>query len=274
VLKVMLFVITPFVAFFNISRLEIDTSLAAGVALGWIALAGVGALAYVAGRLMRLPRPTRGTVMAVAMQGNTGYLGLPLVATVLGADQLGAAVAYDSLVQGPFLFTVVFGMAAAMGTKAGEGLRERTRAFVTKNPPLIAVALGLVVPDSLAPQALVDVSHVLVYSLVPLGFFAVGEILAGEEAAAGSRRVLPPLSRTVVVTLALRLVAAPAILLAVTAPFLDLPEPYLLLAAMPAGVNGLVIAHTYGLDLRLSAAAIAYSTAVAVAVGVVATVVG
>ena len=51
------------------------------------------------------------------------------------------------------------------------------------------------------------------------------------------------------------------------APFIDLPEPYLLLAAMPAGVNGLVVAHTYGLDLRLSAAAIAYSTAMAVAVG-------
>lgn len=270
----MLFGITPFVGYFNISRVEIDTSLGASVALGWLALAGAGGLGYAAGRLLNLPRPTRATVMAVAMQGNTGYLGLPLVATVLGADRLGEAVAYDSLVQGPFLFTVVFGVAAAMGTKAGEGLRQRTRAFVTRNPPLIAVALGLLVPDALAPQALVDVSHVVVYSLVPLGFFAVGEILAGEEAAAGSRRLLPPIGRTVVVALALRLVAAPAILVAVSAPFVDLPDPYLLLAAMPAGVNGLVIAHTYGLDLRLAAAAIAYSTTVAVVVGVVATAIG
>jgi predicted permease len=273
VLKVMLFGITPFVAYLNISRVEIDTSLAAGVALGWAALSLVGAIAYLVGRLMRLPRPTRATMMAVAMQGNTGYLGLPLVATVLGAEHLGEAVAYDSLVQGPYLFTVIFGIAAAMGTKAGVGFRERATAFITRNPPLIAVGLGLVVPDALAPQTLVDVSHIVVYSLVPLGFFAVGEILAAEEAAAGSRRVLPPLTPTVVASLALRLAVAPAILVAVSVAFIDLPDTYLLQAAMPAGVNGLVIAHTYGLDLRLAAAAIAYSTAVAVAVGVVATAV-
>ena len=60
------------------------------------------------------------------------------------------------------------------------GGRSRLRSFVTRNPPLIAVVLGLLAPDALAPQALVDVSHVLAVGLAPLGFFALGAILAGE----------------------------------------------------------------------------------------------
>ena len=47
-------------------------------------------------------------------------------------------------------------------------------------------------------------------------------------------------------------------------PLIDLPGPYLLLAAMPVGINTLLIAHLYGLDLRLSAQAVAWSTAIAI----------
>ena len=39
---------------------------------------------------------------------------------------------------------------------------------------------------------------------------------------------------------------------------------------MPAGIMGLVVAHAYGLDLRVSSSAIAYSTGVVLVVAVVA----
>jgi hypothetical protein len=42
---------------------------------------------------------------------------------------------------------------------------------------------------------------------------------------------------------------------------------------MPAGLNGITVAHVYGLDLRLSAGAIAWSTLVAIAVGLAVTAV-
>ena len=62
------------------------------------------------------------------------------------------------------------------------------------------------------------------------------------------------------VAVVLRIVVTPLLLLAVAAPLLALPKAFLLQAAMPCGVNGLVIAHAYGLDLRTTAAAIAWST--------------
>ena len=49
-----------------------------------------------------------------------------------------------------------------------------------------------------------------------------------------------------------------------------MPDAYLLQAAMPVGVNTLVVAHAYDLDETLAAAALAWSTALALAAALVA----
>jgi predicted permease len=41
-----------------------------------------------------------------------------------------------------------------------------------------------------------------------------------------------------------------------------------IVAAMPTGLNGLVVAHAYGLDLDLASKAIAYGTSIVVVAGV------
>ena len=38
---------------------------------------------------------------------------------------------------------------------------------------------------------------------------------------------------------------------------------------MPSGINSLVVAHAYGLDLRLTSAALAWSTSIVIAVALV-----
>jgi predicted permease len=270
VLATMLYALVPFIAFFNIARLHIDANVGGGIALGYVALALAGGLAFLAGtRVLRLARPATGSLMCSTIQGNTGYLGLPLAAALLGSHRLGEAVAYDSLVQSPTMLVAGFGVGAVFGTRAGEGARARLRAFVARNPPLVAVAAGLLAPRSLAPDTLVDISRVMVIALLPLGFFAVGVTLATERDTGGAR-FPPPFTRPVAVALVLRLLVAPGLLVLLALPLISLPAPYLLLAAMPCGINGLVIAHAYGLDLRLSSAAIAWSTVLVVLAGLVA----
>jgi predicted permease len=271
-LKLMLFGFTPFVTFVNVAHLELTADVGGGVLAGWIALALAGAAGWAIGRfLLHLPAPSNGVLTNVALQSNTGYLGLPLCVAVLGASHLPEAVAYDSFVQQPVFLLGVFGVGAAMGTRAGATARERTRAFVSRNPPLLASLAGLAAPATLAPHALVLTSRGLVFAMLPLGFFAVGVTLAAENG--DVRRFPPPLTRAIATALALRLVLAPLLLLAIAAPFIDLPASYALLAAMPAGLNGLTVAHVYGLDLRLAAGAIAWSTLVAIGVGLVVTAV-
>jgi predicted permease len=265
VLWAMLFVLTPFAVFFNIAGLEVTADVRGGVVAGWLALLGAAVVGWGLGRLvLRLPRPSYGVLINNGLQGNSGYLGVPLVAAVLGADHIAEAVAYDTLVQTPVFLTASFAVAAALGTKAGETPAERLRAFLSRNPPLLATLAGLVAPHSLAPDGLVSVAHVVVFAMLPLGFFAVGVTLAG-EAEEGTVRFPPPFTRPVAVGVAVRLVVAPALLLAFSAPFIDLPLPFLIVASMPAGLQSITLAHAYGLDVRLAAATIAWSTGIAVA---------
>jgi predicted permease len=212
---------------------------------------------------VRLSRPATGSLMVSTVQVNTGYLGLPLVAALLGSHAVGRAAAYDTLVSAPVLFGPVFAIGALFGSHAGESRPERLRAFVLRNPPLLAVIAALLAPDSLAPDALVDASHVLVFLLAPLGFFAVGVTLAS-EAERGSLPFPPPVTPPVAWALVLRLLAAPALLFLLALPLIDLPDEYLIQAAMPTGINALVVAHAYGLELRSLAATIAWSTAIVI----------
>jgi predicted permease len=263
-----LWVLLPFVAFFNIATLHLTAHVGAGIAFGWIATLVTMAVAYVAGtRLLRLPRTSVGTLMGVSSLGNTGYLGLPITAALLGFGQVGNAVAYDVLVSTTLLITVGFSIGAGFGTVA-EAPRERIAAFFMRNPPLIATVLGLLAPAWLAPDIAVEISRIVVIAILPIGFFAVGVTLAAESEE-DRAKFPPPLTAPVAVAVLLKLLLPVAILFGLSTAFIDVPHAYLTQAAMAAGINNLVVASEYGLDRRLAAAAIFWTTAIVVTVGVV-----
>jgi predicted permease len=263
-----LWVLLPFVAFFNIATLHLTAQVGAGIAFGYVATLATMGVAYVVGkRVLGLPRTSVGTLMGVSALGNTGYLGLPLTAALLGFGQVGNAVAYDVLVSTTLLITVGFSIGAAFGT-VGDAPRERVAAFFTRNPPLIATVLGLLAPSWLAPHIAVEVSRVVVIAILPIGFFAVGVTLAA-EADDDHAKFPPRFTAPVAAAVVLKLCLPVAILFALSKLFIDVPHAYLTQAAMAAGINNLVVAGEYGLDRRLAAAAIAWTTAIVVAAGLV-----
>lgn len=251
--------------FFNIAASEVDVSHGVGLILGLLA-SSLGAVFawWVASRLLRLPRFQTGAVVCTVLSVNTGYLGYPLAVALLGRDQLSNAVLYDVLVTGPCLLLGAFAVGAAFGTKAGERPGERMRAFFTRNPPLYAAIAGLLAPHALAPTALVDVSQGLIVAILPIGFFAVGATLA-ENAEHGELPMPPPLSRPVMLSVLTRLAIVPALLMLLAAPLIHLPPAYRLMSAMPSGLNSMVVAHAYGLDMEITAEAVTWSTAIVVA---------
>ena len=263
-LTLLLYVLLPPVIFFNIAASSIDVGHGVGLALGILA-STLGALLawWVASRVLRLPRFQVGAVVCCVLSVNTGYLGYPLTVALLGRHQLPTAVLYDVLVTGPCLLLGAFAVGAAFGTKAGEGPRERVRAFFTRNPPLYAAIAGILAPKALAPGVLVDLSQALIVAILPIGFFAVGATLA-ENAEHGELPMPPPLTRPVVLTLVTRLAVVPGLLMLLAAPLIDLPAAYRLLSAMPSGLNSLVVAHAYGLDMEITAEAVTWSTAIVV----------
>lgn len=265
-LSAVLFLLLPIVVFFNVVGLEFSGEIGLGLALAWLALLAVGGLAWLVART-RFPRPVVGTLMVSALAANTGYLGYPMTAIFLGGDRLPEAVAYDVLVAMPMLVVVCFAIGAAFGTEAGDEARERMRAFALRNPLLPAFALALVAPDALAPEVLVNFSQALVFAVLPLGFFVVGVYLAATSPGSFS---VPPPGPAIALGVALRVVVAPALLWLLALPVIEIPASYLLLAAMPCGLNTLVVANAYGLDRRLAAGAIAWSTGLVLVAALVA----
>ena len=98
-----LYVVLPPITFFNLARVHFDADVGAG---DRPRLPGPGARRRCSpgssprGR-WACARPAVGSVICCTLVANTGYLGYPLVAALLGFDRLSEAVVYDVLVSGP-----------------------------------------------------------------------------------------------------------------------------------------------------------------------------
>jgi predicted permease len=273
--------VLPVVYLVLVSRLHFDLTLLSGLVAGYVAVGLAGVLAwFVASRVLGLPRATVGAVVLAVIVTNTGYFGLPLVRTVLGGDELGPAVAWDSLVAAPTLFIAAFAVGAAFGAGRGgeeaaeEEAESRLVAFL-KNPLLWAAILGLVLPWD-APDWAGDVAQDVVVAVLPVGFFVVGVQLSaeGEDGSVlrdAQGRLISP---EVALVIALRLLVAPLVVVVASVVALDLPPGMLLQAAAPTGLNGMLVAHRFGLDFRPVAASIVWTTAIMTLGVVVVTVVG
>lgn len=285
--------VLPPVYFVLVSRLHVDLRLISGLVAAYVVIAIVGVIAWwIADRVLKLPRPTVGAVILAVILANTGYFGLPLTRVVLGPDELGAAVAWDSLVSGPMFFLIGFAVGAAFAPAGllgpgGSGPPERRIVAFLKNPLLWAAIIGLIVPWD-APAWSAEIAQWVVYALLPVGFVVVGVQLSAERAeqrvAAGTPSVSPPVAprrgwrRTiapeVAVAVGLRLIVAPALVLAVSLLALDLPKGMLLEAAAPTGLNGLLVAHRFNLTLQPIASSIVWTTSLMTLAVVVVSVVG
>jgi predicted permease len=263
--RLMLFVLMPFVSYVSIARLHLTANVGIGILLALLLLSAMGLLMLRAARgSLRLDRPSTGAAMVCTIQANTGFFGLPLCAALFSQAEFTQAVAYDVLVSTPAFVFGSYTIGALFGT-GGEG-KHMARHIVTtllKNPVLYAVGIALLVPEAWAPEALVFPSKLAVYAQLPLGFVVVG-ITLSDEADEGAFRFPPPLTRAVAVVVALRMAVMPLVVLAVSLFVVKLPATYPLLAAMPSGVNTVIVAHQTGLNLRLTADGTAWTTAIAV----------
>jgi hypothetical protein len=241
--------------------------LGAGIGFGYAIQAVSIAAAWLVGtRVLGLARPALGALLIAAAFGNTGFLGLPFSAALFGLDELPNAIAYDVVVSGIGMVTVGFSLGAAFGTIA-ERPRDRAVAFFTRNPPLWACLAAIAAPDALAPGWAVDASRVLVFAILPLGFVAVGVTLARAGGGVGLFAALDP---AVSCALVIKLLVAPGLMVALSVTLVSVPDSYVSQAGMATAITSILVANEYGLDRRLAAAAIAWSTALVVIAGLVA----
>jgi predicted permease len=262
-LRLMLYVLVPFVSYVSIAHLQVTTSSTVGIALGWLTMCLTALLATWIGRsLLHLADPRLGAFVVCTVVVNTGYLGNPIIATLLGAKALRFGVAWDQLVSSPALFLLGFGIASHYG-HGGVPWHRRAQRFITRNPPLWGVIAGLVASPRWAPTPLPAIAHGVVDALLVCGFFAAGVYLSSERQDEHAPLLEWP-DRSVLLAIILRLGVAPVILLGLSATVIGLPAAYIVQSMMPTGLNTLVVGHAYDLDLALIAPVVVWTSLIVV----------
>jgi predicted permease len=112
--RVIFYIFSPILVFDLLLQNELPLiAILKTMSFSLAASTGVGLLALLAGRLMRLERPVLIAVLLTTIFGNTGNYGLPLVSFAFGKD----ALAYASLyfVTNSILFNTVGVLLASLG---------------------------------------------------------------------------------------------------------------------------------------------------------------
>jgi predicted permease len=258
-LDFVLWVLVPIIGFAFASRVTFNVSTVLGILCGYLVIATVGLIAWrVARGPLHLSRRSQGAMVLSVILANTGYFGLPVSAALLGHHQLPGAVLWDQLISAPMAFLIAPFIAAAFAGRSEGSVLRHLPQVLKRAPAIPALILGLLAPKGWVPDWLLHFATYCVYATLPLGFFAVGATIVRLR---DNSSVVP--SRVTATTLALRILMAPALYAVLYFTVLPRePHAFLLQAAMPSGINALVIGHAFELDRGLIATSIAWSTSI------------
>ena len=192
--------------------------------------------------------------LAIALTNHILFV-LPIAITLFGEAAVTSIVAIISM-DGMLIFSGSLILMDVLATK--DASLGHTITKITRNPPLVAMALGLAIGllGLTVPTGIDVFMGFLGGTASPVLLFALGIILS--QKASVSRPMLP------VVITGVKLVVHPALAWAIFAGALNLaPEirnPAMMVAAAPCGVMAFMLALNYGVRVDAIARAILYSS--------------
>ena len=192
--------------------------------------------------------------LAIALTNHILFV-LPIAVTLFGEAATTPIVAIISM-DGMLIFSGSLILMDVLATK--DASLAHTLGKIVRNPPLVAMALGLVVGvlGISVPTGFDVFMDFLGGTASPVLLFALGIILS--QKASGSRPMLP------VAITGVKLVVHPVLAWAIFAGVLHLaPEvrnPAMMVAAAPCGVMAFMLALNYGVRVDAIARAILYSS--------------
>jgi predicted permease len=237
----------PALILLQIHGVRLSTSLMLPVAMPWLLFSlGVGIFAGLS-RVFAWPLATTGALILTGALANTSFIGLPMIETFYGRDQMATGILIDQL--GTYLVLSTLGIVVAClcsrGTAAPGAVLRRIVTF----PPLIALVLAFALLPVTYPALVSEVLSRLGDTLAPLALVSVGLQLRPGLLARG-RGVLA-------MGLGFKLLLAPLVLALVYVVVFraagDTTRVTLFEAAMGPQIGGAIVATQYGLDPPLVA---------------------
>jgi predicted permease len=252
---VIIYVGLPAFVFNAVHGADVRLSTLWVVAVAWLVFATVVALALAASRLLHLDQRRAGGFVLAASLGNTGYIGYPLTAALLGVAALPVAVFYD--VFGTVFQLVLVGFPLARRFGGGPRLSAgRLARELATFPALVAAVLALALSAWTVPDPVSDWLGLLASMVAPMIMLSVGISLRPKAIAHGAAALA--------VLATLRLLVAPALAALFGTMLVSDPATLratVLEAGMPSMMLSLAVGERFGLDDDFIASAIFVTTA-------------
>lgn len=232
--RVAYYILVPGFVFTLINSAEVPAALAVRMILFIYAVQiGGVAVGFLVAWLLRRPAQVIAAYVLIAAFGNTGNLGLPIIRFRYGDEALLPATVYFLAMLAP---SFAIAVAAANWHRGG---KLAALAAVLKTPALLALLPALAVNwlDITPPLVVVRSSQLLAEAMVPTMLLTLGVQLADMG--------LPCFNRDVALASGIRLLAGPALALALAVPFGLAGLEWgagVLQAGMPAAVFASIIA--------------------------------
>jgi predicted permease len=229
----------------QIHGLRLTADLLFPVSMPWVLFALTVPVFVVLGRLMRFPAGVTGALIITAGLANTSFVGLPMIETFYGTQDLSTGILIDQL--GTYLVLSTLGITvacvASSGTASGREIARRIITF----PPLIALLLALALSPVGYPAWLAGMLHRVGDTLAPLALVSVGLQLRLDQFA-GNRLPLG-------LGLGFKLVLGPLLMAALYFGALswngETSRVTIFEAAMGPQIGGAIVAMQYGLSPSL-----------------------
>jgi predicted permease len=232
----------PALILLQIHRAHFGLGLLGPVAMPWVMFLLGAAVFWAAARAWRLSRGTAGALVLTGALANTSFVGLPMIETFYGRDQMATGIVIDQL--GTYLVLSTLGVTVACLASGGAASPRALLRRIVTFPPFLALLLAVLLLPADYPPLVVHVLTRLGDTLAPLALVSVGLQLR-PRALSGRRRILA-------LGLGFKLVLAPLLLallyLGVLRGSGETTHVTLFEAAMGPQIGGAVVATQYGLD--------------------------
>lgn len=246
----------PAFVFKAVHGAAVGVSALYAVGIAWLVFAAVLGVALLASRVLGLEGGRKGAFLLASSLGNTGYIGYPLTAALLGPAAVPVAVFYDVFGTVMQLVLVGFALARRFGNRQVQRARLGVLGELVTFPALLAAVLAIVLSPVPVPKPVSDWLGLLASMVAPLIMLSVGISLR-------PRAIVHGATQLGVVT-ALRLVLAPLLAALVTGLFVADPAAHrtaVLEAGVPTMMLTLAVGERFGLDNDFIAAAVFVTTA-------------
>ena len=170
--KYVLQVALPAVIIAKISKVTFNADVVLPIAVAWSVMFTSILAVLVTSRILKWNRSLTGALLLVGVLGNTSFLGLGMVESLLGADHLASAIAYDQV--GTFVGLALWGSFVASTYGAGESGWRPVLKRLSRFGPFLALLASLVFRAVHLPDDVYSVLNVFGKTVAPVAMCALG----------------------------------------------------------------------------------------------------